>query len=890
MSFNFGINYAQVNNSLNNTMGFKTGNTTFKTLKNLKVCKTPMGKNAKNIRNIFSSYRNKDFFNINKIKLNKQKYIYNHENIKNIFKSKNKEREKERRCKTSEVSRHIFVNLNLNNFHKNYLRSKLIKSKLYKLIVSKDIDNYLRNKREIDKKTFITMIDKKDKEQAQDSIGDNKNILSFEKSRTIIKEGEKEKTDKINIKYKTNLKKNKILESRNDLSIPNRFQKNSMKLSVTNNDKSNYKYKNDSKIIFSEPKNKIHNYLETDINTYNELELDSLNKINDYNFKKIDLYNIKPLTSPFIKFNSALDDYFKNILDIRPNEKSIANISNAKLRFEIINKVQLETYRAITEKNTFPVITAEATYNYYLRGQRYLFEYDNLYKQYLSFLALEYKKNQDELDDLLKQREKIFNQNSELKKKISDLKILLNKYEGLKKLCLMVKYKTKNISDIPAEEMQKYKININNRQVHRFITMANKSKNNIASQIDRSDIRKRSIVRKDCLKYNPFKKKKSTNYDKTNSIKGKNRSSRIITKIPSQIPVFEDIDEFLRKYIEQEQNIYKKYKIFNNSYYENTKLNFDFFKENQNLENPDYIYNCNIISRMKNELEFLKQKNKRLNNYKIYLLDIKIKNIENPSTNNSENQISLFETNNTNKDENNLKEKNKSKSKLKIKNRNQKYKNINNDNKNNKYINKINIISRSKDLSYGDNNNDENSFEENENTIALYKIYEKVKGILLNPKINIENILEMKNLYKIIKEKKSIKDIHFNGEFYSKEVFCIKILEMLYLKLIIWVKNCSKNEDLKQIFIKYESERENALRINNYKQKILKEKEYIIKRNKKIIDKANKPVILQNRKFNPFQKRYIYDKIIKKNIKEKKEKNKISNESVDEKYYNYLEY
>ena len=84
------------------------------------------------------------------------------------------------------------------------------------------------------------MIDKKDKEQAQDSIGDNKNILSFEKSRTIIKDGAKEKTDKINIKYKTNLKKNKILESRNDLSIPHRFQKNSMKLSVTNNDKSKY--------------------------------------------------------------------------------------------------------------------------------------------------------------------------------------------------------------------------------------------------------------------------------------------------------------------------------------------------------------------------------------------------------------------------------------------------------------------------------------------------------------------------------------------------------------------------------------------------------------------------------------------------------------------------
>ena len=118
----------------------------------------------------------------------------------------------------------------------------------------------------------------------------------------------------------------------------------------------------------------------------------------------------------------------------------------------------------------------------------------------------------------------------------------------------------------------------------------------------------------------------------------------------------------------------------------------------------------------------------------------------------------------------------------------------------------------------------------------------------------------------------------------------MKLLELLYLELIKWKKECLENDDLKKIFIKYKNKKEKELRINKFKQKMLKENEYIIKRDKKIIDKANKPVILQNRKVDPFQKRYIYDERIKKNLKEKNEMNKIANDSEAEKYYNYIVY
>ena len=149
----------------------------------------------------------------------------------------------------------------------------------------------------------------------------------------------------------------------------------------------------------------------------------------------------------------------------------------------------------------------------------------------------------------------------------------------------------------------------------------------------------------------------------------------------------------------------------------------------------------------------------------------------------------------------------------------------------------------------------------------------------MNPEINIEKILEKENLYKMIKETKTKKDIRFNGQLYSKEVLCIKLLELLYLKLIIWKNNCLKNNYLRKLFLKLEYQSVKELKLYKARQKALLQNINIIKRNRDALNKVSKIVFSQDRRNDPFYKRYIYDKLMKQNLKNKNKNNKSEIES-----------
>ena len=113
---------------------------------------------------------------------------------------------------------------------------------------------------------------------------------------------------------------------------------------------------------------------------------------------------------------------------------------------------------------------------------------------------------------------------------------------------------------------------------------------------------------------------------------------------------------------------------------------------------------------------------------------------------------------------------------------------------------------------------------------------------------------------------------------------------MLYLELIMWKKSCLKNKNLGARFLEYESERERDLKMYKNNKKILEQKMYIIKRNKKILDKANKVAILKNRKMDLFPKRYLYDEIIKNNLKDQNKINNQRKEKDSDNFYNYFEF
>jgi len=838
-------NEDQIYNSTNSPNRFNRTYNILGHFNNFKSSRTHSINITKNLKkNIFSHNKriSQDYL--------KENYFYNHEKILTLC--QNNKIEKEKRCKTFDINKQKKIFKSLGSLHRNLLKNRLTQSNLYKLIEKSANANYIKEKKERERNTFITMIEEDNK--------DENNMLDLEKEESLLNKRINEEINITNDYYFNNyienyndIKKNKLLKNYNynNNIISNKRKKNAMLLKFNKNITnkkiliSNYNYNNKSNNILSEPK----------LNSYNNKDnkKNILKKKVNFNQtcieknKSLDLSKLKPIFLPCIKFNSTLSNYFQYIIEGNRNDKhTLAKTCIAKLRFEIINKALMEHYKTTLEKNEFPINLVNTMFNFYLKGQKYFFEFDDLYKKYLAFLSLEIKKYNLELNDLLEQREILFNENNIILKQIIELKEQIKMYEAFKRLCLMIKYKKRNIEDIPKEEISKYGI-IND--------LNNTNKNDIIEE--KMKQKEEDNKNKDDDSESNFPQKPLSKSFRTNSIKKRGGSNNKERKrgsfffekkdiiIYQQIPIFENIDEFFKRFAEENEALFKHYEIYNNSYYEKAKLKFDIQDENKIEQSPESKYNSNIVKKMNKELFLLKEKYKKLNIFKNTLLGKKNKNPNNI------NQLSLFNINN-NENENNKTEKNK------------------------------NII-----------NADKIKFvlDENEKNISLFKIYKKVRSILLNPEINIEKILKDKKLYNIIKEKKTLKDIRFNGEVYSKEVFHIKILELVYLKLIEWKKKCLNNKNTRKHYLKIKNEREKFLKIYKCKQKLIDDQIHLMKRNDIIFNKTNKITILKNKRIDPFYKRYLFEDIIKnKELKKKKDNNKSGYESENDIFFNYFQY
>ena len=823
MSYSSELKLFGENNIYNSPKRFNKTFNILNSYKFIKSQKTPVIRITKNIKNNF--LYNKRLLRQNYIKEN---YFYNHEKI--LTYHQNNILEKDKRCKTFNINKNKDIFKNLNALHKNMLKGKLLKSKLYKSIEKTANDNYIKKKRDREKNMFITMIE-------EDNLNENKNIFNFdpefeenqkisttnEESKYNIIQGKAKptsllKTSKYNIKdsddysSEKNIKKEKILSLNSNKNI-------SIK---------NLKYEYNQNNIFSEKD--INHNCNKDIIKKNKIKkkVSFSTQINDKK-KEIDLNKLKPILLPCIKFNNSLNDYFQYILEGNINARhSLAKTCTAKLRFEIINKALFENYKMTIEQREFPIDLANVMFYYYIKEQKYFFEFDDLYKKYLIYLSTEIKNNNIELSLLLDKREKIFNENNIMIKKITDLTEELKIYESFRKLCLLVKHKKKHINDIPLEEIKKYGITLN--MINPGQIIEKKSIDNNQNKKDEEDKEIKSLN----------KMRKSLNYF---TIESKSKSKKIssVTKLENyspepKEPIFENADDFFHQFGEENENIYKKYKIYNNSFYEKLELESEVENENKIEQSPDTRYNKNLLKKLINEIYLLKQKNKQLNIYKKQLIEQRLKE------QNYDGNISLYGTNNL----------------------------ININNENNSRV--------------------QYYLDENEETIALFKIYQKVREILLNPEINLEKILKMKKIYNIIKEKKTIKDIKFNGATYSKEVFHIKILELVYLQLIQWKKNCLKNKYLRKKYLIIKNEREKAMKIYKAHKVLLEEQIHLMKRNEIISNKTNKITVLQNKKVDPYYKKYLHDEIIKneKILQYKINHTKIETEA--DKYYNLIQY
>jgi hypothetical protein len=395
------------NNIYNSPKRFNKTFNTLNSYKFIKSQKTPVIRITKNIKNYF--FNNKRLLKQNYIKEN---YFYNYEKI--LTYHQNNILEKDKRCKTFNINKNKDIFKNLNALHKNMLKGKLLKSKLYKSIEKTANDNYIKKKRDREKNMFITMIE-------EDNLNENKNIFNFEpefeENQKISTTNEESKYNIIqgNAKPTSLLKASKYnIKDSDDYSSEKNIKKEKI-LSLNSNKNisniKNLKYEYNQNNIFSEKD--INNNSNKDIIKKNKFKkkVSFSTQINDKK-KQIDLNKLKPILLPCIKFSNSLNDYFQYILEGNINARhSLAKTCTAKLRFEIINKALSDNYKMTIEQREFPIDLANVMFYYYLKEQKYFFEFDDLYKKYLIYLSSEIKNNNNELSLLLDKREKIFNEN-----------------------------------------------------------------------------------------------------------------------------------------------------------------------------------------------------------------------------------------------------------------------------------------------------------------------------------------------------------------------------------------------------------------------------------------------------------------------------------------------
>ena len=98
-----------------------------------------------------------------------------------------------------------------------------------------------------------------------------------------------------------------------------------------------------------------------------------------------------------------------------------------------------------------------------------------------------------------------------------------------------------------------------------------------------------------------------------------------------------------------------------------------------------------------------------------------------------------------------------------------------------------------------------------------------------------------------------------------------------------------KDKNLREKYIKIKTERDKEIKYLKCEQKLIEDKFNKMKKNEEIMNKNTKVIVLRNKKFDPFYKKYIADKIIKKRLTSKEHLNRLKLENENDKY-NYLYY
>ena len=745
-----------------------------------------------------------------------------------------------------------------NKYKKQYNYSKLTSYSKEKLFFIKEIKNYKDNKRLInsDKINKFHHIYIHNKMKSYSESPDNNELTSNNKT-TNISDATISYSLSKNNKYPI-LKSTKFQDYRNNSNKT----RNKILFNINNSIKTEidrlHLSTNYNGFSFIKAKNKIENKFLT-INKF--LENKKINKNNEKSlFQKKDknrtfLTENPPTKILNYKFNDVIGTLNNNVYcegkltSSRGNRNGLTEQILSKFKYNIINKIKKEFYTTQYEIHENPLIIMKEFESLQKANKNYYNIYLNLIKKYFGYLYAQIDEEKYKLMVLNEQREKLKEDIFQLMKKINNQNEKISFYQNFMKLLLRIKYNTISLDILPDDYLQKYGIIINGPRIIY-------NKNNINKKFSKK--KTLLMITEPHERYRPnFKRKTTINLDINQRLFSRTKSNNYneIYKMNKELKKKKSKDYSPKKgrisYIHPKKGtdyeISKKIPIFNNVQELSDRLKgIEIHLKDLYKESSDKRY---MIQILKTELYRESGRNKT---HKFIESNNELENLMHKLIKKKE-QYSLYIN----------------------------FKKVLTDTQNNNYIENNQKINEKNDIKEN-NNQDEREGKNKEVNFA-----DKIISILLKLDVNIEELIDWPGIYSFLRNPQEIK-INNHGKEYMKTLFCIKILEIIFLKLMEKRRKYLSNNKTRKHYL----ELEEIIDRNNKKRKVYEKREeevkQRIKRQKEILIKSTKVPILPIKKDDPFSYKIYYEQFKKKEkerIKEMKKK-----DEIDEIFKNFISY
>ena len=486
----------------------------------------------------------------------------------------------------------------------------------------------------------------------------------------------------------------------------------------------------------------------------------------------------KYVTNPsFSQHNLNLEIYKKpfsfneeicNCLEQGKRLNTISNFidkSRTIRRFKINKEVKKYKLLELKENDLLQYEAIEIKlYNQKLANY-YLEKYMVILNDYILYLYSVINKEKDIIYELVSKKNELQLEIIQIYSQINKIEKILEQNKQYKIFLLLLKYKVKDITLIPENELLKYGIRILKKE-----KIQNNINDNLLTKRSKSKDKKKLQGRRLSIKTMVKRKKKRSSVFETDNLVFEQDIDE-----KSNPKIFDNIDEIIYHF----DYLDNKLRGLINNYYD-SKIEKEILEKEINEEKMDYEKiedeNHGLISSMRNEINILKEKNTFLQRKKIYIDD------------------------------------NSKKSK----------------------------------------------------SISQNIIFSKIKNILMNIPINIENEFKFENFYSYINTE--FKEILIKGKKYNKCLYGLKKLEIIFLYYSDLNKKYQTNIKIAPLYKTITSEKEQQKRLeknveNRYNER--RKREII---SEKVIEKNRKIIIVSRRKVNKYQ---LYEDEKRKSLKKK---------------------